>query len=273
MAAVWRPISASVCQVGGAMTAPVHVAPKCGGCSVTSSATVATTAPAILQVGCVPAPLACSLPTAFSPAPLATMGLPAGSSASAMGHPVIPRLELASVLQGKRGPAVVCPVSRALLASCALSPLLAKTGASSKFIRAPAAVHLAGWALFAPCPAQRASMDPTVPRNVAATTVASVTDSLGSATVPRATQVIGVERNVRWAASGRTVTAHATAPQVRTASLPTVHVCANTASPGTAAPSASAPMAYMASAARQPAPATRSTASGGSQVGAVVQGP
>lgn len=145
--------------------------------------------------------------------------------------------------------AVVCPVSRALLASCALSPLLAKTGASSKFIRAPAAVHLAGWyvwwacgslgevldeavdsssrrmcvrvgsgdsgsqgvlwpwgsywepgvllishphrALFAPCPAQRASMDPTVPRNVAATTVASVTDSLGSATVPRATQVIG----------------------------------------------------------------------------------
>lgn len=33
-----------------------------------------------------------------------------------------------------------------------------------------------------PCPAQRVSMDPTVPRNVAATTVVSVTGLLGSAT-------------------------------------------------------------------------------------------
>lgn len=34
-------------------------------------------------------------------------------------------------------------------------------------------------------------MDPTAPRNVAATTVASATDSQGSAAVPRATRVIG----------------------------------------------------------------------------------
>ncbi|XP_004871319.1 platelet endothelial aggregation receptor 1 isoform X3 [Heterocephalus glaber] len=189
------------------------------------------------------------------------MAPPANSNASATGHPVTPRLELASVPQGGRGPAVMCPVPRALLASCALPPTLAKMGVSSRPARAPAAVLLAGWALFAPCPAQRASMDPTAPRNVAATTVASVTDSLGSAAVPPATQAIGAARSARWAASGRTVTGRVTVPRVRAASPPTARVCANTASLGTAAPSASVPTASTASAARRTAPAIRSTAS------------
>lgn len=43
----------------------------------------------------------------------------------------------------------------------------------------------------APCPAQRAFMDPAAPRNVAATTAASVTDSLGSAAALRVTLGIG----------------------------------------------------------------------------------
>lgn len=261
MAAVWHPISASVCQAGGATTAPVHVPPKCGVHSVTSPATVATTAPVIPRAGCVPAPLACSLLTAFSCALLVTMALAVYSNASAMGHPVIPGLELVSVPLGEWGPAVMCPVPGTLLVSCALQPILAKTGVSSRLPRAPAAVHLAGWVLFAPCPAQKASTDLTVPRSVAATMVASVTASLGSAAVLQATQVIGAVRSARWAAMGRTVTGHATAPRVRAASPPTARVCANTASPGTAAPSASAPMASTALAARRPAPATRSTVS------------
>lgn len=39
----------------------------------------------------------------------------------------------------------------------------------------------------APCPAGRASMDPTAPRNVAVTMVASATDSPGSVAVLQAT--------------------------------------------------------------------------------------
>lgn len=72
----------------------------------------------------------------------------------------------------------------------------------------------------------------------------------------------GAERSARWATSDRTVWRGATAPPGPAAS-PTARVCANTASPGTAAPSASAPTASTASAARCPAPATQSTASGG----------
>lgn len=44
---------------------------------------------------------------------------------------------------------------------------------------------------YVPCPAQRVSMDPTVLRNVAATTVASVIGLLGSATVLLAISGIG----------------------------------------------------------------------------------
>nr|XP_045216998.1 platelet endothelial aggregation receptor 1 isoform X3 [Macaca fascicularis] len=115
----------------------------------------------------------------------------------------------------------------------------------------------------APCPAQRAFMDPAAPRNVAATTAASVTDSLGSAAALRVTLGIGAGRSARWAALGRTVLRRATALRTPVASRPMAHVCANTASLGTAAPSASAPTASTVSAARPPAPATRSTASGG----------
>lgn len=152
-----------------------------------------------------------------------------------------------------------CPVTRALPAPSAPSPLLATTGVSSWPPRIPAAAHLAGWyeggawgcgagiwgpvcgwlstgaprstyvrggicglgevpglwipenqkgpvcgggvpagafssvdpsphrAPSAPCPVRRASMDPTAHRNVAVTTVASATHSLGSVTVLQAT--------------------------------------------------------------------------------------
>lgn len=73
---------------------------------------------------------------------------------------------------------------------------------------------------------------------------------------------LGAVRSAPWAASARTVRRCATAPRAHAASRPTARVCANTASPGSAAPSASAPMASTDSAARSPAPATRSTASG-----------
>lgn len=261
MAVVWHPISANVCQAGGAMTVPVNVPQECGGHSVTSPAAAATIARVIPRVGNVLALRVCSPRTAFSPVPLATMALPASSAASATGQAAIPRLEPASALQRELGPAVTCPVPRALLASSAPVPILAKMEVSSKPHRAPAAALLAGWAPSAPCPAQRAFMDPAAPRNVAATTAASVTDSLGSAAALRVTLGIGAGRSARWAALGRTVLRRATALRTPVASRPMAHVCANTASLGTAAPSASAPTASTVSAARPPAPATRSTAS------------
>lgn len=261
MAAAWRPISASVCQPGEATTAPVRAPQECGGPSVTSPAAVATTAPVTPRVGHVPARLACSPHTAFSPAPLAAMALPASSAATAMGHPVTPRLEPASAPQTELGPAVRCPVSRTLLAPSAPALLLATMEVSSRPTRAPAAAHLAGWAPSAPYPVWRASMDPTAPRNVTVTTVASATDSLGSVAVLQATPGIGAVRSAPWATSGRIVLRRATAPPAPDASQPTERVCANTASAGTAALSASAPTASMASAARCRAPATRSTAS------------
>lgn len=181
MAAAWRPISANVCKTGGVMTAPVRVPQECGGHSVTSPATAAIAAPVTPRVGHVPVPLACSPHTAFSPAPLDAMALPANTAASATGHPVTPRLEPASAPQRERGLAARSPVHLALLASPAPASLPATTGVSSRPPRAPAAAHLAGWAPSVLCPALRASMDPTAPRNVAVTTEASATDSLGSA--------------------------------------------------------------------------------------------
>ena len=97
---------------GGArpLVTPFHplipqLAPQeCGGRSVTSPATAATAAPATPRVGHVPVPLACSPHTAFSPAPLASMALPANSAASAMGRPVTPRPEPASAPQRELGP-------------------------------------------------------------------------------------------------------------------------------------------------------------------------
>lgn len=261
MAAAWRPISANVCKTGGVMTAPVRVPQECGGHSVTSPATAAIAAPVTPRVGHVPVPLACSPHTAFSPAPLDAMALPANTAASATGHPVTPRLEPASAPQRERGLAARSPVHLALLASPAPASLPATTGVSSRPPRAPAAAHLAGWAPSVLCPALRASMDPTAPRNVAVTTEASVTDSLGSVAALRATRGTGAERSAPWATSGRTVLRCATAPLVPAASRPTARVCANTASPGTAAPSASAPTVSTASAAKCPAPATRNTAS------------
>lgn len=73
----------------------------------------------------------------------------------------------------------------------------------------------------------------------------------------------GAVRSAPWAASDRTVLRRATAPPGPAASQPMARVCANTASLGTVVPSASAPTASTASAARCPAPATQSTASGG----------
>lgn len=261
MVAAWLPTSANVHKTGGATTAPVTVPQECGGNSVTGPVTAATAAPVTPRVGHAPVPLACSPRTAFSLAPLATMALPASSAASAMGHPVTLRLEPASAPQTELGPAVRCPVYRALLASPAPVPLLATMRVFSRTLKAPAAAHLAGWAPSAPCPAQRASMDPTAPRNVAVTTEASATDSLGSAAALRATPGIGAVRSAPWADSGRTVLRRATVPPAPAVSRPTARVCANTASPGIAAPNAFAPTAYTASAARRPAPATRSTAS------------
>uniref|UniRef100_A0A4W2FVF3 Platelet endothelial aggregation receptor 1 n=1 Tax=Bos indicus x Bos taurus TaxID=30522 RepID=A0A4W2FVF3_BOBOX len=262
MAAVWHPISANVCKTGGVTTAPVLVPQECGGRSVTSPATAATAAPVTPRVGHVPVPLACSPHTAFSPAPLASMALPASSAASAMGRPVTPRPEPASAPQREPGPPVRCPVHPVVLASPAPALRLAKMGESSRPPRIPAAAHLDGRAPSAPCPAPRASMDPTAPRNVAVTTEASATDSPGSVAVLRDTRGTGAARSAPWAASGRTVLRRVTAPRAPAVSRPTARVCANTASPGTAAPSASAPTASMASAARCPAPATRNTASG-----------
>lgn len=77
-----------------------------GGHSVTSPATAATAAPVTPRVGHVPVPLGCSLHTAFGPAPLAAMALPASSAASAMGHPVTHRPEPASAPQRELGPGV-----------------------------------------------------------------------------------------------------------------------------------------------------------------------
>lgn len=77
---------------------------ECGGRSVTSPATAATAAPVTSRVGHAPVPLACSPRTAFSPAPLAAMALPASSAASATGHPVTPRPEPASAPQRELGP-------------------------------------------------------------------------------------------------------------------------------------------------------------------------
>lgn len=83
---------------------PQSVPQECGDYSVTSSATVATAVPVILRVGRAFAPLACSPPTAFSPALLATMVLPASLIASAMEHPVTLRMEPASALQEEQDP-------------------------------------------------------------------------------------------------------------------------------------------------------------------------
>ena len=75
-----------------------------GGRGVTSPAIAATAAPVTPRVGRVPAPLACSPHTAFNPAPLAAMALPASSAASATGHPVTPRPGPASAPQRELGP-------------------------------------------------------------------------------------------------------------------------------------------------------------------------
>lgn len=126
-------------------------------------------------------------------------------------------------------------------------------------------------------------MDPTVPRNVAATTVVSVTGLLGSATAllaisgtgelvalgswggpggggaqfiqPCLTRYPGAMKSAPWAASGKTVLRPATAPLVPVVFLPMARVCVNTASQATAARTASVQTASTVSAARSPAPA------------------
>lgn len=245
MAAVWLRISASVRQAGGVATAPVSVPQEGGDHSVTSSATVATAVPVIPRVGRAFAPLACSPPTAFSPALLATMVLPASLVAIAMGHPVTPRMEPASAPQGKQDPAVMCPVHRALMASSAPEPILAKMEVFLRAPKAPAAAHLAGWVSSVPCHAQRVSTGPTVLRNVAAITVASVTGLLGSATALLVILGIGAKKSALWAASVKTVLRPVTVLLAPVAFLPMAHVCANMASQATAALSASVRMAAM----------------------------
>lgn len=253
--AVWRLIGASVPQAGEVMTVPASVPQDSGGPGVTGSAPVATAVPVIPRVGSAFAPLACSLPAASSLALLATMVRPAGLVVIAMGHPVTPRTEPASVPPGEQDPAVMCPVHRALLASSAPEPILAKMEVSSRSPKAPAAARRAGWVSSVPCPAQRVSMDPTVPRNVAATTVASVTGLLGSATALLAISGTGAMKSALWAASGKTVLRPATAPLVPVVFLPMARVCVNTASQATAARTASVQTASTVSAARSPAPA------------------
>lgn len=116
-------------------------------------------------------------------------------------------------------------------------------------------------------------MDPTVPRNVAATMVVSVTGLLGSATVLLAISGIGecealgnwsgaggggaqfiqlyitgdpgAKNSAPWAASVKTVLRPVTALLAPVAFLPMVRVCANMASQATAALSASVRMAAM----------------------------
>lgn len=256
---VWLLTGASVHQAGGVATVLVSVPQGCGDHGVTSTATVATVVPVIPRVGHASAPLAYSPPTAFSLALLATMVLPASSVAIAMGLPVMPRMEPASAPQGEQDPAVMCPVHRALLASSAPEPVLAKMEVFSRSPEATAAVHRAGWVTSVPYPARRVSMDPTVLVNVAATTVASVTGLLGSATVLLATLEIGAMKSAPWAASGKTVLRPATALLVPAAFLPMALVCVNMASQATAALSASVQMASMVSAARNPALATQNT--------------
>lgn len=77
---------------------------ECGGHDATNPAAAATAAPVTPRVGCVPVPRACNPRPASSPALLATMALPANSAASVRGHPVTPRQEPASALQGELGP-------------------------------------------------------------------------------------------------------------------------------------------------------------------------
>lgn len=124
-----------------------------------------------------------------------------------------------------------------------------------------------------PCHAQRVSTGPTVLRNVAATTVASVTGLLGSATVLlvilgigeyvtpgswsgaggggaqfiqlNITRDPGAKKSALWAASVKTVLRPVTALLAPVAFLPMAHVCANMASQATAALSASVRMAAM----------------------------
>lgn len=88
------------------LSVPQSVPQECGGHGVTSSATAAIAVPVIPRVGCVFAPLACSPPTAFRLALLATMVLTASLVAIAMGPPVTPRMEPASAPQGKQDPGV-----------------------------------------------------------------------------------------------------------------------------------------------------------------------
>lgn len=243
--AVWLLIGASVHQAGGVTTVPVSVLLECGDHSVTGSASVATAVPVIPGVGCVFAPLACSPPTAFSLAPMATMVLPASLIAIAMGHPVTPGMEPASAPQGEQDPAVMCPVHRALMASSAPELILAKMEVFLRALKAPAAAHRAGWVSSVPCHAQRVSTDPTVLRNVVATMVAFVTGLLGSATVLLVISGIGAVKSALWAASVKTVLRPVTVLLALVAFLPMARVCANMASQATAALSDSVQMAAM----------------------------
>lgn len=88
-------------------------------------------------------------------------------------------------------------------------------------------------------------MDPTVLRNVAATTVASVTGLLGSATVLLAISGIGAKKSAPWAASVKTVLRPVTVLLAPVAFLLMARVCVNMASQATAALSASVRMAAM----------------------------